>query len=178
MRIVAGQWRGRHLAIPKGRGIRPTLERVREAMFDVLQADIPDAVVLDLCAGSGALGFEALSRGARRVRWCDADHRCIDTIRENAQRLGVVLTAKSLYAMPVLDAVWRIAKGGEPFDVVFFDPPRTKPTCTMKPSWRCRCPAASPPAGWWRSSIRRTSNCRRPTGTWCWTGCASMATRT
>jgi len=123
MRIVAGQWRGRHLAIPKGRGIRPTLERVREAMFDVLQSDIPDARVLDLCAGSGALGFEALSRGARRVKWCDADPRCIDTIRENAQKLGVVLTSRSLFAMPVLDAVWRIAKSSEPFDVVFFDPP-------------------------------------------------------
>lgn len=123
MRIVAGQWRGRHLAIPKGRGIRPTLERVREAMFDVLQADIPGAVVLDLCAGSGALGFEALSRGAQRVRWCDADPRCVDAIRENADRLGVVLKPKSVQAVPALDAIRRLSRDGETFDVVFLDPP-------------------------------------------------------
>jgi len=123
MRIVAGQWRGRRLAIPSGRGIRPTLERVREAMFDVLQGDIPGASVLDLCAGSGALGFEALSRGARIVRWCDADPRSVESIRENARRLGVILDPKSIFAMPVFDAVRRLAKGGEPFDVVFFDPP-------------------------------------------------------
>jgi len=123
MRIVAGEWKGRHLAIPKGRGVRPTLERVREAMFDVLQGWFPGAIVLDLCAGSGALGFEALSRGARRVRWCDSDPRCVDAIRENARRLGVTLTPKSVLAMPVLDAVRRLGKGGERFDVVFFDPP-------------------------------------------------------
>jgi 16S rRNA (guanine966-N2)-methyltransferase len=123
MRIVAGQWRGRQLTIPKGKGIRPTLERVREAMFDVLQRDIPDARVLDLCSGSGALGFEALSRGARLVRWCDSDPRSVEAIRENARRLGIALTPTSIFAMPVLDAVWRLAKAGEDYDVVFFDPP-------------------------------------------------------
>jgi len=123
MRIVAGQWRGRHLAIPAGRGVRPTLERVREAMFDVLQARFPGARVLDLCAGSGALGFEALSRGGRRVRWVDADPRCIEAIRENGKKLAAGLNAKSILAMPVLDAIRRLTKDGEEFDVVFFDPP-------------------------------------------------------
>ena len=123
MRIVAGQWRGRHLAVPKGRGVRPTLERVREAMFDVLQGDIPGARVLDLFAGSGALGFEALSRGAARVRWCEVDPRSIEAIRENAGRLGVVLKPKTIQAVPALDAIRRLTRDGETFDVVFLDPP-------------------------------------------------------
>lgn len=90
MRIIAGRFGGRRLAVPKA-GVRPTTDRVKESMFAMLQAriDFDDADVLDLYAGSGALGFEALSRGARRVVFVERSRDARDCIRSNADTLGV-----------------------------------------------------------------------------------------
>src|SRR4051794_29727622 len=81
MRIIAGDWKGRRIAAPPG--ARPTADRVREALFSILGARVPDAAVLDLFAGSGALGIEALSRGAASVTFVDADRRAVDTVQSN-----------------------------------------------------------------------------------------------
>jgi 16S rRNA (guanine966-N2)-methyltransferase len=123
MRIVAGEWGGRQLVAPKGRGVRPTLERVREAIFDVLQARVPKSKVLDLFAGSGAFGLEAMSRGARHVVWCDVEQRSIDAVRDNGRRLGARMPPNTVLCMDATDAIARLKAAGETFDIVFVDPP-------------------------------------------------------
>lgn len=123
MRIVAGKYGGRKLVAPKGRGVRPTLEKVREAIFDTLGPRLEGAVVLDLFAGSGAMGFEALSRGAARVVFVEAEPRPIDAIRENAASFGVDRDSMNILFMTALNAIRRLSAGPERFDVVFVDPP-------------------------------------------------------
>src|SRR5205809_8149506 len=89
LRIIAGEFKGRRLKTPAGRTVRPTGDRVKEAWFSILQQSIPDARVLDLYAGSGALGLEALSRGPARVGLVE-DHRAsLAAIRDNAATLKV-----------------------------------------------------------------------------------------
>jgi 16S rRNA (guanine966-N2)-methyltransferase len=87
MRIIAGKFRGRPLRAPKGLSTRPTTSRAREALFSIL-ADLQGKVVIDCYAGSGALGLEALSRGAREVVFIESDARAADTIRENLATFG------------------------------------------------------------------------------------------
>ncbi|MEQ4204615.1 16S rRNA (guanine(966)-N(2))-methyltransferase RsmD [Actinopolymorpha sp. B9G3] len=123
-RIVAGEARGRRLAVPDGRDTRPTSDRVREALFASLEADIGSLVgcrVLDLYAGSGAVGIEALSRGATAVVLVETNRRAANVIRQNLRTVGLpggqVLTTKveRLIAEPRGDR--------QAFDVVFLDPP-------------------------------------------------------
>lgn len=123
-RIVAGEARGRRLAVPPGRDTRPTSDRVREAMFSSLEADVgalEGLRFLDLYAGSGAVGLEALSRGAAAVVLVEGSRRSADVIRQNLRTVGLpggrILAGKveSLLAGP--------APEGKPFDVVFLDPP-------------------------------------------------------
>src|SRR5918911_3552476 len=83
MRIVSGRWRGRLIQTPADRRVRPTADRVREAWMSILQNDIPGAHVLDLFAGSGALGLEALSRGAARVDFVELGGRSLKALRHN-----------------------------------------------------------------------------------------------
>src|SRR6266508_2610205 len=89
LRIIAGEFKGRRLKTPAGRTVRPTLDRVKEAWFSILQQSIPDARVLDLFAGSGALGFEALSRGAVSVDFVENSKASLAAIRDNATTLDV-----------------------------------------------------------------------------------------
>jgi len=120
MRIVAGKWRGRRIEAPSGEDVRPTLDRVREAWMSILQPDIPGARVLDLFAGSGALGLEALSRGAESVTLVEKSARSIRAIANNIETLGAGDAATIKRADAIL-----FAKGlsaGE-FDVAFADPP-------------------------------------------------------
>src|SRR5215212_5285688 len=88
MRIVAGQWRGRRIEAPPGRDVRPTLDRVREAWMSIVQHDIPGSKVLDLFAGSGALGLEALSRGASHADFVENHPRALRVLRGNIELLG------------------------------------------------------------------------------------------
>lgn len=118
MRIIAGQWRGRTLEAPDGRATRPTADRVRETLFSMLASRLggfEDLRVADLFAGSGALGFEALSRGAAHVTFVENDQTAAAVIRRNAEKLGapVQVYAGSALALP----------HSEPFDLVFADPP-------------------------------------------------------
>jgi 16S rRNA (guanine966-N2)-methyltransferase len=120
MRVVAGTHRGRRLAAPPGRAVRPTADRVREALFAIL-GPLDGVRVLDLFAGSGALGIEALSRGAEGAVFVDADPRAVRAVRENLARLGLEAPVHRADALRFLAR--HAAAGGTPFDLAFVDPP-------------------------------------------------------
>jgi 16S rRNA (guanine966-N2)-methyltransferase len=120
MRIVAGRWRGRRLVTPAGRDVRPTLDRVREAWMSIVSPLLPDARVLDLFAGSGALGLEALSRGAASADLVESALPSLKAIGDNV----TMLAAGDAVRVHRTDAV-KFARGLEAhaFDVTFCDPP-------------------------------------------------------
>lgn len=119
LRIIAGQWRGRALHFPVESGLRPTHDRIRETLFNWLQGDIVGANCLDLFAGSGALGFEALSRGAAHATMCEANFDVYTALTANQSRLNATnLTLLHRRFSPDLPI---LAQG--PFDLVFLDPP-------------------------------------------------------
>jgi 16S rRNA (guanine966-N2)-methyltransferase len=119
-RVIAGAFRGRPLKVPRGLMTRPTGARVREALFNVL-GDMTGASVLDLYAGSGALAFEALSRGAAHAVLVEHDRAALACIRENAAALGV--EARSVIVPLALPRALGQATAHGPFDLVFCDPP-------------------------------------------------------
>lgn len=121
MRIVAGSMRGRVLETPPGQSTRPTSERAREALFNILaHRDIPiqDARIADIFAGSGALGFEALSRGAAAATFVEKDSAALRTLHANARKLGV---SDRISILPV-DARF-LLKEASPFQYLFMDSP-------------------------------------------------------
>jgi 16S rRNA (guanine966-N2)-methyltransferase len=118
VRIIGGAWRGRRLRFVQVDGLRPTPDRVRETLFNWLQSIIPGARCLDLFAGSGALGFEALSRGAAQVVWIERHALAVGHLVENLSVLGA--TGGSVVRADVL--AW-LRGPARPFDVVFVDPP-------------------------------------------------------
>lgn len=122
MRVIAGKAKGRQLAAPRGRITRPTSDRVREALFSILGARVPGSRVLDLYAGTGALGIEALSRGAAHATFVDRDARAVAVIRMNLANCGLAHDATVVRA-DVRAALRDLARRGETFDLVFFDPP-------------------------------------------------------
>ena len=120
MRIIAGRWRGRPLVAPEGMATRPTADRVRETLFSMLTSrlgSLDDLRVADLYAGSGALGLEALSRGASFACFVDQDPRAVEAIRANVAKLGATdlsrVLARSVGALPP----------EKPFDLLFADAP-------------------------------------------------------
>ena len=123
LRIVAGTARGRRLKIPSGEDVRPTLDRIRESLFNILGHDLPGCVVLDLFAGSGALGIEALSRGAEYALFIDNRQACTQAIQENLQQCRLMEKAKVLKVdIPSgFPAVKRTLP--RQFDLVCLDPP-------------------------------------------------------
>ena len=125
MRIVAGEFRGRRLKDPKGRDIRPTADRIREALFSILGAGVQGARVLDLYAGTGALGLEALSRRAASAVFVDSSTSAVRLIRENVDACGASSRARIIGGEAV-KIVRRLAVEGETFDLVFMDPPYRK----------------------------------------------------
>lgn len=122
MNIIGGIYRGRVIAMPRGVKIRPTSNKVREALFNILGQDLTGKAVLDLFAGSGALGLEAISRGAGRVVFVDNDGRCIRAIKANLKKLvpGIDIRVTQLNA---LQAIKKLSADKEGFDIVFMDPP-------------------------------------------------------
>ncbi len=134
MRIVGGEYGGRRVKAPQGRGTRPTPERVREAIFSIL-ADIAGVRVLDLFAGSGALGLEALSRGAAHATFVDNDPAATDTIADNLASLGLEAGARIVAD----DAISALA-GPARFDLVFVDPPYAQ-AATLGPALALALPA-------------------------------------
>lgn len=140
LRIIGGQWRSRLLPFPELPGLRPTPNRVRETLFNWLQFDLDGARCLDLYAGSGALGFEALSRGAAQLTQVENQRAACQALRENAQRLGAVTQ--------VIEAdVLRFLTGpAHTYDVVFMDPPfgqgKVAPCCRALEDGGWLAPAA------------------------------------
>ena len=124
MRVIAGQYRSRKLVAPSGSQTRPTSDRLRETLFNVVSTGIPDSVWLDLYAGSGAVGIEALSRAARMVYFVESAGRAAKTIRANLRSLSIaegfeVQERDALQALRALDAVAVVC------DFCFIDPPYT-----------------------------------------------------
>ena len=116
MRVITGIAGGRKLKSPEGMSVRPTTDHVKQALFNILQFDLEGRKVLDLFGGSGQLGIEALSRGAREAVFTDSSKRSVQLIRENLKRCG--LEGKVLQT----DALTYLSQG-EKFDVIFIDPP-------------------------------------------------------
>jgi len=125
MRIIGGEYRSRIIEMPKGVDIRPTQDRVREAVFNVL-ADVRDKRVLDLFAGSGAYGMEALSRGAEHATFVENNSRCLVTIQSNIDSLKIPEARFTVLRSSVLTSLPRLEKDGERFDLIFIDPPYHK----------------------------------------------------
>ena len=119
MRVIAGTYGGRELVAPRGRATRPTSDRVREALFSIL-GKVTDLRVLDLFAGSGALGIEALSRGAGQATLVDSGAPAIAAIRRNLEALGITAEVVRQPAARFLGAALR---DGRQYDLVFLDPP-------------------------------------------------------
>lgn len=122
MRIIGGTAKRRIIQAPKGKNTRPTQDYIREALFNIIQIYTPDSVCLDLFAGSGALGLEALSRGAKYCLFCDKDRASFTQIQENIQSLGFddrSLVLKHDWKIAINDACDKNIK----FDLVFIDPP-------------------------------------------------------
>lgn len=121
LRIVAGDFGGRRIDVPPGRQVRPTGERVREAWFSALGDRIRGATVVDLFAGSGALGIEALSRGATAVHFVEEDRRCFEVLRRNIDLLDISVQTR-LHRGEVFNFLSRL--GDDPrFDLALADPP-------------------------------------------------------
>jgi len=116
MRVITGTARGRRLREPEGMAIRPTTDNVKEAIFNTIQFDIPGRRVLDLFAGTGQLGIEALSRGARECVFIDESTAAVKLIRENLKTCSLEGTVLQT------DALGYLAQG-QKFDVIFLDPP-------------------------------------------------------
>lgn len=122
MRVITGSARGRKLKTLEGFDVRPTTDRVKEAVFSIVQFQVPGAVVLDLFAGSGQMGIEALSRGAKLAVFVDSDRRAQAVIKENLELTG--FTASSRIAGMEAQTFLLSARG--PFDIAFLDPPYRK----------------------------------------------------
>jgi 16S rRNA (guanine966-N2)-methyltransferase len=120
MRVIAGTARGRPLVAPRGTATRPISDRVKETLFGILADRVPDARVVDLYAGSGAVGIEALSRGAAHCDFVEHDRRALAAIRENLQRAGVG-DRGSVHGQEVLP--YLAASGEDRFDLAILDPP-------------------------------------------------------
>ncbi|MEX1222438.1 MAG: 16S rRNA (guanine(966)-N(2))-methyltransferase RsmD [Idiomarina sp.] len=136
IRIIGGRWRGRKLAVPDAEGLRPTTDRMRETLFNWLQFELQDTRVLDLFAGTGALAFEALSRGAAHALMVEQQAAAVRCLSENLKTLdaaGQVLQADALKVLQTPPQA--------PFNVVFIDPPFRQQllpqviTALQQPGW-------------------------------------------
>ncbi|MGE5753125.1 MAG: 16S rRNA (guanine(966)-N(2))-methyltransferase RsmD [Deltaproteobacteria bacterium] len=175
MRIVAGKWRGRPLRAPKGLAVRPTTDRVREAIFDILGERVSGTSVLDLFAGSGALGLEALSRGASRAVFVEPDPAAFAVLKKNVESLGA--GDSEAWPLDYRQALRRLRARSMRFDLVFLDPPYRKGLApdsaavlsraglvreggSVVVEEAFRAPEASFPEGWVLSTDRRYGDTR------------------
>lgn len=122
MRIISGLARGTKLYTLEGTETRPTLDRVKEPLFSIIQNNIPNANVLDLFAGSGALGLESLSRGAKKAILCDKSYKAIAIIKQNVEKTRLIEKAEVIQGdyKKVLN---NLTDGEQKFDIIFLDPP-------------------------------------------------------
>lgn len=125
MRVIAGYAKGRRLKMPRSADIRPTLDKVKEALFDILGEEVAEKKVLDLYAGSGSLGIEAISRGAKAAIFIDYNPESIKVVKDNLESLNFQNKAKVL-RLDFSRALGYLASQGKRFDLVFLDPPYGK----------------------------------------------------
>ena len=135
VRIIGGQWRGRKLSFPDADGLRPTADRVRETLFNWLAGHITGSRCLDMFAGSGALGFEALSRGASHCCFVDQNTAVLKQIQANCELLDATAKSEFLFA----DASKTIDVE-DTFDIVFLDPPFKGPALEACLDWLLKSP--------------------------------------
>ena len=119
MRIISGEYRGRKLETPRGKDVRPTTDKVKEAMFSILMPYIPGARCLDLFAGTGGLGLEALSRGADFTVFCDNDRESIALVKENIKKCHAEDKSKVVFG----DYMKALERSDEKYDIIIVDPP-------------------------------------------------------
>ena len=119
MRVITGKARGINLKTPEGLQTRPTADRVKEALFSIIQFDIPGARVLDLFGGTGQLGIEALSRGAKSATFVDASNTACNLIRENLKRTRLQEESRVICS----DYLAFLGRCSEKYDIIFLDPP-------------------------------------------------------
>lgn len=122
MRVIGGVYRGRKLRTVDGRAVRPTSDRLRETLFNILARDIEGKDFLDVCAGSGAVGIEALSRGARHATLIDRSRRACAVIEDNLESLALEDRA-TIVNREAVAALRRLAAESRSFDIAFVDPP-------------------------------------------------------
>ena len=126
IRVISGIAKGHRIEVPRGRTVRPTSDRAREALFNILGDRVVNARFLDLYAGSGAVGIEALSRGARETVFVEKRHRVTTTIMRNLARTGFTKRARVI-ERDVADALRTLRRQEKTFDIVFGDPPYDLP---------------------------------------------------
>jgi 16S rRNA (guanine966-N2)-methyltransferase len=175
LRVVAGKWRGRTLRAPRGLAVRPTTDRVREAVFAVLGERVDGAKVLDLFAGTGAMAIEALSRGASGAVLVESFPPAVEALKANLASLGA--TSAVCLSMDYRKALRRLAARGETFSLVFVDPPYGRglleraaedleragvlsPGAIVVGESAARDPEAKVPAGWVPTSGKRYGDTR------------------
>jgi 16S rRNA (guanine966-N2)-methyltransferase len=120
IRIIGGDQKGLRLKTPKGTTTRPTQEKLRKSVFDIVQFSVPDANFLDVFAGSGAMGIEALSRGAARATFVEIEQKAIQCIKDNLKHCNLHGSVKKGDACKVLETLTT------PFDLIYIDPPYNK----------------------------------------------------
>ena len=125
MRIISGVLKGRRLTTPKGQGVRPTSDRVKESIFNILGGEVEDKIVLDLFAGTGNLGIEALSRGARKALFVENGRQALKLIQRNLAQCGMEGRSEIL-AKDVNRAIGILKEKGDLFDLILLDPPYGK----------------------------------------------------
>ncbi len=129
MRVIGGEKKGRKLSTFKGSSIRPTADMVREAVFNVLEPYSPFGSVLDLYAGSGGVGIEALSRGTAKAVFVERDPKAVAVINKNIESCGFTDSA-TVMKRDVMEAIKVLGKAGATFDLVFMDPPYSTRPCS------------------------------------------------
>jgi 16S rRNA (guanine(966)-N(2))-methyltransferase RsmD len=123
MRIIGGRFKGRQISMPRNAGIRPTPDKVREALFNIIAHSLSGRTFLDLFAGSGAIGIEALSRGAGHVVFVDNNRRCVDVIRKNINGVPLGKAKAEIIKRDALGAINKLGDSKIRFDIAFLDPP-------------------------------------------------------
>ncbi len=135
MRVITGTARGRKLISPEGFDVRPTTDKVKESVFNIIQFELNDAYVLDLFAGSGQMGIEALSRGASKAVFVDSSKKSLETVKKNIELCRFSDCAEAVFQ----DAFSYLSSTSKKFDIVFLDPPYHKSLCNKALELISRC---------------------------------------
>lgn len=125
MRVISGSARGLKLKSPKGMDVRPTTDRVKESLFNIISNHILDSFILDLFSGTGSLGIEALSRGAQRCTFVDSSRDSIEIIKDNLKNTKFIDKSEVIFS-DTISAINKLGVKRDKFDIIFMDPPYLK----------------------------------------------------